>query len=193
MMFSDFLYFRRFTWRSFAREVAYPIILWGLLWLLADVLWWLRGHTRLGPTLPGLVLPLVPLMARLTSGKRWRNTACAVLSFCLPTFTLRLLLSLMLGTAPMTEDPAEKLHFCLVTIAEFLHANAATNIVGLLVILCCYRSSAPTAERFAFLSVTRVAVVATLSVTTLFAGTAIALADLAPDMARAADSSNVRH
>ena len=171
MAISEFIYFRRPSWRSFASKTAPTIIVWAVLAWLAQTLWVLGPHTSWGPSLVGFVLPLLLLTARLTSGKRWRSSVCATLSFCLPACTLRLLSEfLAFGTGGMPEHPTPRLWVILEALAEFQRENAITTALGLLVLLCCFRSPAPSAERRDFLAATLVVLLATLGATALGAG-----------------------
>jgi len=171
MALSEFIDFRRPRWRSFAYKTAPTILIWTAFAWLAQALWLLGPRTSWGPSLVGFALPLLLPAARLASGKRWRSAVCAALSFCLPACTLRLLCELLtFGTGDMPEDPRLKQCLLLEAVAEFLRENAITTGLGLFVLLCCFRTRAPSAERRDFLVATGVSLLATLCATALGAG-----------------------
>jgi hypothetical protein len=110
--------------------------------------------------------PLLILVSRIASGRRWRLSLSHALAFSVPACTFLLLGSLLYSrTGYAASDPTERLCVALDSIAEFLRENATATFLGLATLLVSYRPSMPVRERKAFQMATTAILLATLSAT----------------------------
>jgi hypothetical protein len=129
-------------------------------------MWQLGPRTMFGRALVAGSFPLLILVSRITSGRRWRRWLSHTLAFSVPACTFLLLGSLLYsGTGYAAYDPTERLCAALDSIAEFLRENATATFLGLATLLVSYRPSMPVRERKAFQVATTAILLATLSAT----------------------------